>query len=136
MNKYFLVPAVSLAILMTSCCWMRPYTVRLPGVWAATREGSRTWMVGVADERNPDNVRLLSAPDNDEVQRRNEVRRYASLGDNTLLVELAYPDRHGRRECMLVYSPEKDDVDVIWTPFKIERAIAKYGGKIVFVTLP
>lgn len=136
MCKYLMGPTICLAVLMTSCCFVRPYTLRLPGVWAASREANRTWVVGIADDRFPDRIRQISAPDSYEMQRRNEVRRYASLGTNMLIVELAHPDRYGRSQCLLVYSPGKDAVDVIWTPSEIDSAILNYGKAVVFVDLP
>lgn len=37
---------------------------------------------------------------------------------------------------MLVYSLDTNRVEVIWTPFKIERAIANSGKELIFVDLP
>lgn len=133
--KYLFISTL-VALSLTSCFARRPSTLRLPGVWAASREGVRTWMIGVAEAQNPSGIRNVDAPEPQEIERRNGVRRYASLGDNILIVELAFPDRHGRSRCMLVYSPEKDNVDVVWTPFKIEREISRFGKKVLFADLP
>jgi hypothetical protein len=125
-----------ITLTVASCFTRRPTSLRLPGVWAAHREGIRTWMIGLSEPSSPDGLSRIEVPDPEEVERRNGVRRYAAVGDNILIVELAFPDRHGRTRCMLVYSLDTNRVEVIWTPFKIERAIANSGKELIFVDLP